>query len=332
MAGIITMGNALVDVMTLLESDDILKELKIPKASMELVDHEKSTNILKLTKHLEKSMSCGGSAANTARSLANMGIKTAYIGKIGKDETGAFFRKDTENSGVRPLMFESQTPTGTSVVMVSKDSERTFATYLGAAAEMSPEEITPELFEGYDILHIEGYLVFNNELIEKAVITAKKTGLRISLDLASYNVVEANTDFLKNIILNYVDIVFANEEEAKAFTGKEPLNALDDIAKITDIAVVKVGEKGSFVKSGNYYHQQPSLCVKPVDTTGAGDYYAAGFLYGLAKNWNFDKCTMTGTLLAGNVIETIGTKLHAEIWKKINSKVIEIEQLKSFLR
>lgn len=319
------MGNALVDVMTLLESDDILKELNIPKASMQLVDLEKSTNILKNTNHLEKSMSCGGSAANTARSLANLGIETAYIGKIGKDETGLFFRKDTKNAGVIPLMFESETPTGTSVVMVSKDSERTFATYLGAAAEMSPKEITPELFSGYDILHIEGYLVFNNELIEKAVITAKNSGLKVSLDLASYNVVEANADFLKNIILNYVDIVFANEEEAKAFTGKEPNDALDDISKITEIAVVKVGEKGSLVKSGNYSHKQLSYRVKSVDTTGAGDYYAAGFLYGLAKKMSFDKCTIVGTLLAGNVIEIIGTKLENHTWNVISNKIKELE-------
>lgn len=315
------MGNALVDIMTLLETDETLDILKLPKGSMQLVDFETSGNILSYTKNLKQSLACGGSAANTARSLAELKIETAYLGKIGVDDKGKFFLNDTIRAGVNPLLKESSTPTGTAIALVSKDSERTFATYLGAAAELTPDDIDESLFDGYGILHIEGYLIFNQILIEKAVRMAKKCGLTVSIDLASYNVVEINLDFIKYLVSEYVDIVFANEEEAKAFTGKEPEDALDEIAGNCKIAVVKIGEKGSLVKSGQFCHKEGVIVVNAVDTTGAGDNYAAGFLYGLAKGFSLDKCAKIGALLSGHVIEVIGTKMGDEKWKLIRDRI-----------
>ena len=324
MKKILTMGNALVDVMTLLDSDNVLDNLKLPKGSMQLVDLETSKQTLEHTQNLNRKLTCGGSAANTARSLAMLGVETGYIGKIGKDENGSLFANETKKSGVTPLLIETDTPTGVAIAMVSKDSERTFATYLGAAAELLPEDISENLFHGYSILHIEGYLIFNNALIEKAVKTAKKCGLKISLDMASYNVVEANLDFLKKIIENYIDIVFANEEEAKAFTGKNPEEALEEISKMCETAVVKTGEKGSIIKSGNIFYQEGIIDVKPIDTTGAGDNYAAGFLYGYINNRSLDKCAKVGTILAGNVIEVIGTTMDDKRWTRIKEMVKKI--------
>jgi sugar/nucleoside kinase (ribokinase family) len=321
MAKIITIGNALVDIMTLLESDETLDSLNLPKGSMQLVDFETSRNVLKYTDNLTKSLACGGSAANTARSLAELGAITAYIGKVGNDEIGKFFAKDTIDAGVIPLLLESETPTGTAIALVSKDSERTFATYLGAAAELSPDDTNEKLFDGYDILHIEGYLIFNNALIEKVVRTAKACGLKVSIDLASYNVVEANLDFLKYLIKEYIDIVFANEEEAKAFTGKNPCEALLEISNICDIAVVKVGEQGSMLQNGDFIVEASPIKVKPIDTTGAGDNYAAGFLYGYINGWSFEKCTKAGSILAGNVIEVIGTKMDDKRWANIKEMI-----------
>lgn len=317
MSKILTMGNALVDVMTILESDETLKNLNLPKGSMQLVNLETSTNILKHTTNLKKSLACGGSSANTARSLAMLGVETTYIGKIGRDETGKFFKKDTINTGVNPLLFESETPTGTAIAMVSKDSERTFATYLGAAAELKPDDFADEIFTGYSILHIEGYLVFNHELIEKVVKTAKKCGVMVSLDMASFNVVEANLDFLKHLVQNYVDILFANEEEAKSFTSLEPREALDEIAKSCKIAIVKIGKNGSLIKSGDFFYHESAIDSNVIDTTGAGDNYAAGFLYGYINGWSLDKCAKAGSILAGQVIEVIGTSMNEEKWNKI---------------
>jgi sugar/nucleoside kinase (ribokinase family) len=324
MTKILTIGNALVDIMTILESDEILNILNLPKASMQLVNFDTSKAILQQTDNLEKLLTLGGSAANTARSLAMLGTKTGYIGKVGNDEYGKFFTEDTIKAGVQPHLIKSDNPTGTAIALVSKDSERTFATFLGAAAEMTPDEIIPEMFQGYNLIHIEGYLIFNNALIEKALITAKNAGLKISLDMASFNVVEANLDFLKNIVSKYVDILFANEEEAKAFTGKEPQEALNEIAEMCEIAIVKVGAQGSLIKTNNKIYKQGVIDVNPVDTTGAGDNYAAGFLFGLINNMEIEKCAKIGTILSGNVIEVIGTTMNEQKWTNIKKLCFNI--------
>ncbi|HNQ67902.1 MAG TPA: adenosine kinase [Bacteroidales bacterium] len=321
MVRIMAMGNALVDIMTMLPDDKVLETLGLPKGSMQLVDFDTSSKVQKLTDGFEKSLASGGSAANTIRSLAKLGIKTGYLGKIGKDKMGNFFAEDMKKTGVLPSLIKTDTPTGCAVALVSKDSERTFATYLGAAAEMSPDDISEVTFAGYDILHIEGYLIFNNDLIEKAVSLAKENGLKVSLDLASYNVVDANLEFLKYLVDKYVDILFANEEEARAFTGEEPLKALEMMSGICDIAVVKVGEEGSYVKRGKEFYKAGVIKAKPIDSTGAGDDYAAGFLYGLVSNWTLDKCAKAGAIIAGNVIEVIGTTMDEKRWDNIKKGI-----------
>jgi sugar/nucleoside kinase (ribokinase family) len=173
------------------------------------------------------------------------------------------------------------------------------------------------------MLHLEGYLVQDHELVEQAVRLAKENRLIVSLDLASYNIVEANREFMREIIRDYVDIIFANEEEAKALTGKEPKKALDEISRITRIAVVKTGEKGSLVKQGKETAEIPAIPVRVIDTTGAGDLYASGFLFGLVNGWPLKRCGETGALLAGQVIEVLGAKLKEEQWMEVMGKIMK---------
>ena len=218
----------------------------------------------------------------------------------------------------------SSSPSGVAAALVSPDAERTFATFLGAAVELSANDLTQEMFEGYNVFHIEGYLVQNHELIETAIILAKKAGCRVSIDLASYNVVEDNLDFLHRMVEN-VDIVFANEEEAKAFTGLEPEAALDKIAEEVEIAVVKIGSKGSMVKNKGIVYKAGVIKANSIDTTGAGDLFASGFIYGMSKNLSFDKCAEIGAVIAGNVIEVIGAKMDAARWETIYSLIKDIE-------
>ncbi len=318
---IIGIGNALVDVLTQMEDDRLLEALELPRGSMQLVDAERMAQIQEKSKNLEKQRASGGSAANTIHGLAKLGMETAFIGSVGKDETGRFFEEDLKNSGITPILFYSDTASGISNVMISPDGERTLGTFLGAALELGPEMLSKENFEGYDILHVEGYLVQNHALLETILKLAKEAGLKVSLDLASYNVVEDNLDFLHDMVKNYVDIVFANEEESKAFTGKEPEGALDDIARLTDIAVVKVGSKGSMVKQGETVTKISPIKARAVDTTGAGDLYASGFLYGLANNLGFEKAGYVGSLLSGTVIEVVGAKFGEDKWNEIRDKV-----------
>lgn len=326
MTKVLGLGNALVDVLISIENDEILKNLNLPRGSMQLVDENFLSMATEATKGLKQSIAAGGSAANTINGLANIGIPCSFIGKINNDKFGEYYHDDMVKSGIKPILLKGKAQTGRATVFISKDSERTFGTYLGAAIEMVPEEITPNMFDGFGYFHIEGYLVQNHDLIRRAMQLAHEKGVKVSLDLASYNVVEANRDFLKEMIEKYVDILFANEEEAKAFTGKTPEESLHEFAKMVDIAVVKVGSKGSMIKSKDEVVNVGVIKVNPVDTTGAGDLYAAGFIYGLAKNLSLEKCGKIGAILSGKVIEFVGPKMSQNTWTEIREMVKEIEK------
>lgn len=328
MAKILGLGNALVDVLISIENDDILKKLSLPKGSMQLVDENFLNLATEETKGLKQNIAAGGSAANTINGIANIGVPCSFIGKISNDKFGEYYRDDMLKSGIEPILLKGKAQTGRATVFISKDSERTFGTYLGAAIEMVPEDLKPEMFEGYSYFHIEGYLVQNHDLIRKAMQLAHDKGVKISLDMASYNVVEANREFLREMIDKYVDIIFANEEEAKAFTGKTPQESLHEFASMVDIAVVKLGSKGSLIKRKDEVVNVGVIKVNSVDTTGAGDLYAAGFLYGLAKNLSLDKCGQIGSILSGKVIEVVGPKMSEDTWKEINKLVKTIESEK----
>ncbi len=321
MKKVLGIGNALVDVLTKLENDTLLEELKLPKGSMQLVDDGTSANISEKSNHLEKEMASGGSAANTIHGLARLGMETSFIGTVGKDTTGQFFHDDLKSSNINPLLFISETPSGIANAMISKDGERTFGTFLGAAIELSAEHLKDEHFSGHHLIHVEGYLVQNHSLLEEILKKAHAAGLLISLDLASYNVVEDNLEFLREMVKKYVSIVFANEEEAKAFTGKEPLEALNELASMCDIAIVKVGKEGSMIKSGDQVTSIGIIPVTALDTTGAGDLYASGFLYGYLNDMGFEKAGKIGALLAGKVIEKYGAKISDNDWNYIREQI-----------
>jgi sugar/nucleoside kinase (ribokinase family) len=321
MKKVIGIGNALVDLMTRIENDALLTDLNLPKGSMQLVDKNVSRSIIDKTKNFSRTIASGGSAANTIHGLARLGIESGFIGKIGKDEMGRYFKEDMGKSHIKTYLLESDADSGVAVALVSPDGERTFAVHLGAAVELAAHEMKPEFFTGYDLLHIEGYLLQNYSLIETACDLAKKNGLRVSLDLASFNVVEAHRDFLTYISKNYADIIFANEEEAKAMTGVHPGDAVNSIAEWCDVAVVKIGKEGSLVKTGGEVFRINSLQANVVDTTGAGDLYAAGFIYGLLNEIAITECGRIGSLLGKHVIEQIGAKISDKDWEEIKKKV-----------
>ena len=327
MGRVLGIGNALVDIMTILESDELLVNFSLPKGSMQLVDNESVKKVINGTEHLEKKISSGGSAANTIHGLAKLNIETGFMGKVGNDEFGIFFENDLKESGIKPKLYKSSTNSGHAIALISPDSERTFATFLGAAVELSADDLSSSHFKDFDYFHIEGYLVQNHDLIEKALKLAKENNLKISLDLASYNVVEENLEFLNSIVEKYVDIIFANEEEAKAFTGKEPVEALNILAEICEIAVVKIGSKGSLIKNGDDIFEIGVIEVNPKDTTGAGDLYASGFLYGLVKGFSLLRCGEIASILSGKVIEVIGAKMDNDRWEDIR-KLIKFNDIK----
>ena len=318
MEKILGMGNALTDVLVQLDNESHLENLGLPKGSMQLVDVATNSKVQDYIGNMPKQMIAGGSASNTMRGIACLGGDATFVGMVGKDEVGKVFEQELKDTGVATKLFYSDTASGTATAFISPDGERTFATHLGAAIGMTDELLIPELFKGYNIFHIEGYLVQNHDLILKAVHMAKFAGLKVSLDLASYNVVEDNLEFLQTLVRDYVDILFANEEEAQAFTGKQqPEESLEIISQMVEYAIVKVGKKGSMVKYNGNVVLEGITDNKRVDTTGAGDFYAAGFLYALANGMSIEKAAHYGKILSGNIIEVVGVKLTDEHWDSI---------------
>lgn len=319
MKRVIGIGNALTDMLVNLQSDSVLERFGLAKGSMSLVDTKLQTEISKSVAGLPYSLSLGGSAGNTIRAMARLGCDVGFIGKVGKDTTGDFFVQALENLGVEPFIFRGVERSGKCVSLISPDGERTMVTHLGAALEMTATEIGSEIFKDYDCLYVEGYLVQDHELILSAVKTAKACGLQVAIDLASFNIVEENLDFLRMLVKEYVDIVFANEDEAKTFTGEtEPLNALQSISEICHLTIVKIGTKGALIKNGGeVVHVGIMAAAKRVDTTGAGDFYAAGFLAGLCDELSLRQCGTIGAITAGKVIEVVGTTFAEEAWTDI---------------
>lgn len=323
---ILGIGSALTDILTQIDDDSILQQWNLPKGSMTYVDAATSVKIGEsLAQRYSNQMAAGGSAANTISGLAKMNIEAGFLSKIGKDEVGRFFENEMINTKVKPVMLMSDTLSGRVQAFVSNDGERTFATCLGASAELSANDITPNLFEGWDIFYVEGYLVANPTMLDKAIATAKAQGMEIAIDMASYNVVEENRDYLNKLIKENIDIVFANEAEAKALTSLEPEEALHQIASLCKIAVVKVGAKGAYIQQGNEIVSIEPIKANVIDTTGAGDLWAAGFLAGYAKGDNLKKCGTMGAIIAANVIEVMGAKMDETRWSKIYDTIGKLQ-------
>lgn len=325
---IIGMGNALVDVLVRIDDDSLLEKLHLPKGSMQLIQEDTLSEIRKYTSGMKIHRSTGGSAGNTVCALAALGANPGFIGKVGQDETGTFFGDTLRQRGVNALLATCDLPSGIASTFISTDGERTFGTYLGAAATLRAEDLSRKMFAGYNYLYIEGYLLQDHDLMLRAVQLAKEEGLQVCLDMASYNVVEAERDFFDQLIVKYVDIVFANESEALAYTGKAPHEALEEIASKCSIAVVKTGKEGSLVKKGTEVIQLLSCLVDNVlDTTGAGDFYAAGFMYGLTCGYSLEKCVQISTILATAVIQEVGTTLPAKKWDEIKLNIESLLQV-----
>ena len=325
MKSILGMGNALTDILAVLPDDSFLRQFHLPKGSMQHVDMETGDKIWQTLKPMGVQYVAGGSAANTITGTAIFGMKSGFIGKVGDDELGHLFRSDQEQYGIKSMLLKGVSSSGRAMVFITApNAERTFAVYLGAALELGPDDLRKEYFEGYDYFHIEGYLVQNQKLIRKAVEMAKEAGCIISMDMASYNVVESNETFLHDIVDKYVDIVFANESEAKSFTRMEPREALDELARHCDIAVVKIGKDGSMLKCGDEYHYIEAWPADTVDATGAGDTYAAGFLYAHSLGMPLKVCGEVGSIIAAKVVEVIGTKIDIPRWKAAKKEIREL--------
>ena len=319
MTDILGIGNALVDALVQVDNELIINELNLQKGAMQLIDAERYLQVQHRMANMHPKRTTGGSACNTLLAVAQMGGHAGVIGNVGRDEPGQFFSNSFKALGVDTLLsYDDDLPTGVASTFITPDGQRTFGTYLGAAANLKPDKLQAEWFDGYRYFYIEGYLVQDHSLIRRAIELAHEAGLKVCIDLASYNIVADDREFFAEI-LPQVDIVFANEQEAAAFTGSDDAqHNVEELARLCHIAVVKIGKRGVLVRRGTEQVRCPARDVPHVvDTTAAGDYFSAGFMYALAAGRSLMTCARLGSLLAGHIIEVVGTALTTEVWADI---------------
>lgn len=320
---VVGVGSALVDILVH-EDDVFLSRTGAAKGGMTYVDKDFIEHTVSRST-LTPSVVPGGSACNTMVGIGRLGGNARFVGKCGNGPMGQLFRSDLERRNVAPMLFDSEAPTGRVLSIITPDAERSMFTFLGASAEIQPAEINPECFQSAAVVHIEGYLLFNRMLMQAVLNAAKAAGALVSLDLASYTVVEEAADILPDLIAENVNILIANEDEALAYTkmGVEE-QSLEYMVKNVDIAVLKRGVRGSLIaRNGDRVEVAAVGDGFAMDTTGAGDLWAAGFLYGLVNGKPLEQCGALGSRLGYEVCQVVGADIPDESWDNIKKGMEE---------
>ena len=304
-------GNAIVDILSKM-SNETLNKLKIPKGSMQLVDEEEANKILECIQ--DPSIISGGSAANTAVGFNSLGGKCSFVGQIGNDKFGNLFSKDLNNSGIFFEFKNSQITekTSKSIILVTPDAERSMNTFLGASIKFNINSFEEHFIINSSMIYIEGYLFDQpeaKEAIYHCCSLAKSQNKKVALSLSDLFCVDRHRiDFL-NLIENYVDIIFANEHEIKSLYKSDLVQSINTIKDNVDFGAITLGSKGAIVfENKAEYSIDPIFIEELVDTTGAGDLFAAGFLFGFVNKYSIEKCGHLGNKAASEIIKHIGAR------------------------
>lgn len=321
---LIGVGSPIIDTLTRVP-DSFLDEVGGAKGGMVLTDAGTLQRWMAAVPNA-LTESPGGSAGNTTFAAAHLGLSTTFLGKIGNDDGGHFYKSQLEALGGNTSRLKmGGVPNGRCLSLITPDSQRTLRTDLGAAATLSPQEVSTADFIGCRHAHIEGYLLFNPDLMMAVLQSAKDAGCTLSLDLASFEVVHAARALLETILDTYIDMVFANEDESAAWCGGD--TSLEERAKMLAgerrIGVVKAGSDGAWLaRHGNAFHRDAIPGIQAVDTTGAGDFWAAGFLAGWIKGKPLPTCVDWGARLGAEIVQVIGTQLSREKWTELQAHLI----------
>lgn len=314
-------GAALVDLL-ISEPDQFLENLGKDKGGMTLVDAPEIRQILDLSRQVPEVVP-GGAACNTIVGVGRLGGKARFIGCRGSDDHGRMFEDTLLQCRVEPVLFRAEMDTGMVLSVITPDAQRSMFTCLGASTGLVPDAVTPELFQDTAIAMIEGYLLFNPELMAACLKSAREAGALIALDLASFEVVAGARQSLGRIIYEYVDILIANEDEAREYTAMDrETRALEKMAHQVPLAVLKQGGRGSLIAHGGRVTDVKPITGEPVmDTTGAGDLWAAGFLYGLTHGLSLGDCGWLGSLLGYEVCRVVGAHIPDDRWPFIRDQL-----------
>lgn len=298
------------------------------KGGMVLVDHDEMQRILGLLDG-DPAYATGGSAANATFNAARLGLRSTFLGKLGNDDLARIYRHAFEQAGVDGARFKRGTqPNARCLALVTPDAQRTLRTHLGAAMTLAPAEVTPEDFHGCRHAHIEGYLVFNRALADAVIASARAAGCTTSLDLSSFEVVHASRDWLFRQFSRGIDVVFANEDEIRALF-EDPVSDFSTLARKLAghgvLAAVKVGRDGAWIAHGAELHRIAPVAVADViDTNGAGDAWAAGFLFGHLRGWSLPACGNLASLLGAETVMHMGPIIPDTHWQVLQPRAMAL--------
>ena len=292
-------GNPLIDLLCFVTDKDI-ENLSLFKGTMNLIDEDKRKEIVEYLNKKEIRYSCGGSCPNTMVTLKSLGIETTLAGGIGFDDLGKMYKSRLKELGVNDELVENNAATGTSIILVTEDRERTMCTFLGANRNFNKDDVNLESAKKADIFYFTGYMWDTDSqqgAIRKVLDIKKKSNFIVAFDIADPFAVGRYRQTFFDIIKEYVDIVFANSEEARYLIDNyDAYECSKSIGKLCKTAVVKNGKKGSYISHDGKIYEIPVYGTnRPIDTTGAGDTYAAGFLYGVQKGYSVEdsgKCSV----------------------------------------
>lgn len=311
---VLGLGAPCLDHIIDVQESDLLR-YGLDKGGWHEVDAETLALILRDRKNsLVFSGSC---VANTIKGLASLGLSCALTGNIGNDPMGVKIRSIFQNIGVVTFFTESSTPSSQIACLITPDGERSFCAFVKAEHEITENDLQPDYFDGAGLVHLSGYRLPNGAYTEKGLSLAKKAGALVSFDLGNSRIAEEYRERLWSIIPAYVDILFANEQEAYALTGLPPEKAVRFLKNFCKISVVKIREKGCWVCSENDVFHSPGIPVRAIDTTGAGDLFASGFLYAYLKGEPLKRCAYLGNLAGSAAVERHGAELPPEKWAEI---------------
>ena len=314
---LIGLGNAIVDIIVNIK-DEFLEINKLEKGSMNLINSNESQTLLETCKVIKKIS--GGSSANTVVCLAELGNNVQFIGRVKNDQFGNFFSSDIKKSKTifnTPPTNEGAS-TARSIILITPDAQRTMCTYLGASIEFESKDIDFNTIKESKYLYLEGYL-WDSELAKnaflKAAQIAKLSNTKIILSLSDSFCVERHRESFLELIDNYVDIVFCNESEVLSLFKKDKLSSCKrELYSLCELVVVTLGKNGSLVVNNNDAKVIKSITKgKVIDTTGAGDVYAGGFIHGLINNYSLKKCGEIGSICAGQIITQLGSRSNIDL-------------------
>ncbi len=321
MSKIAGIGHALIDIFVNLDDEGLLKKYGFAKGSQEHVDQSVFDSIYQELNTESARFVPGGSASNVLHPLASMGYEATFLGALGHDEWASLFEQDLQQAGVSFAPVRKEGATGRVLHLITPDGEKTVVGYTGVNEQLTKADLDEWDLSDHTHLVVDGFLAPREDFLEDFLQREDLQQAQVLFDMASSHIAEGYREFLKRLLKTHVDMVFANDLEAFSYTGNEPERGIRSIAKDCEVVVIKQGEKGALIQRGNEFYTIAAAPSGPHDTTGAGDLYMAGFLYGWLKNYHLTHCGKVASFVASKILEVEGARLSVQQWKEIQQMI-----------